>query len=817
MTRPRALALLVTGILLVAGGPPTTRSAAAQPAPVAVQGSVASGAAVLGNGVVERRWAFTAGQATTSSWRDLVTGRQWALPRSEDFSLTVDGRTVGPASGLTLVEARAGSVAVDRARPGAAGGRQVVLRFRLDAPRVEVTRSYALFPGSAVMAVGTTVRNESGSTVQLGDHALEQLDTPLGGEAEVRALQAGATYQLEHLQLHRERAGFDHEGEILRVDDGRGAGIFLINGRRSAPSTRAGRSPVAGGWRTWVGAQPQRELGMAPILIVRPQSQSNRILNPLWPIAGHVRRIGPGNQVDLGRAWLGAYHGGADAAPAAWVRELQEHVMPPLPGDVQQNTFHPFPDGEDSNERAMATVADAAKAVGVETLVLDDGWQGGPGGLAGDWRMDPARYPDRDGDGVVDFAERLERQGIRLGLWMQLALFHRDSDAFRQHPQWACAPLGLVGAAVEDYNGLGFWDLNQPQLRAHLLSAVDRILAQTHARELKLDNMTWMGCVGHDFEDMHDAWLSLVREIQRRHPDVVLQSDETVDMRTWPFESAAIGPSWFEDDHLHDGVGLVANHLYDLWSQAPWMPLSLVGLPALHDLPDGVSVRDVMPIELLARTTFWADLRKLGRDAAEVRWWLRYRAEHRQALTGISYPLTDESPLGEGWTVLQAGDGREVHLVAARQQAPAAIRTVRLRRLDPQLRYAVRDVRSGQALGEWSGAELMGPGLRVRIDRVGATRMLAVVAAPEPSGRRPCSSTRRVTIHLGTGGRRVRSAHATVNGRRVPTRIVGRNGVRIAFDGRGPGRVRVRVQARTVDGRGHATTRRYRLCRPGRR
>src|SRR5205823_7107445 len=128
------------------------------------------------------------------------------------------------------------------------------------------------------------------------------------------------------------------------------------------------------------------------------------------------------------------------------------------------------------------------------------------------------------------------------------------------------APVGDLTAQVPDDAGLGVWDATNPAFQDYLLGVIDRLVADYDVREFKFDFTTWVDCPPHDYADYEDAFVSLVRRMQQRmqeeHRDVTFETDETNDQRAWPCESAALGPSWFENGHLH-GRTPVAKLLHD--------------------------------------------------------------------------------------------------------------------------------------------------------------------------------------------------------------------------------------------------------------
>lgn len=86
----------------------------------------------------------------------------------------------------------------------------------------------------------------------------------------------------------------------------------------------------------------------------------------------------------------------------------------------------------------LIEIAAKAKECGVELFVLDDGWFGArssdTAGL-GDWTPNKDRLPD----GIKGLAERIEALGLKFGLWFEPEMTNKDSDFYRQHPDWILA------------------------------------------------------------------------------------------------------------------------------------------------------------------------------------------------------------------------------------------------------------------------------------------------------------------------------------------------------------------------------------------
>ena len=108
--------------------------------------------------------------------------------------------------------------------------------------------------------------------------------------------------------------------------------------------------------------------------------------------------------------------------------EWRDKVRPILINNWEATYF-------DFNEDKLFEIASSAKEDGVELFVLDDGWFGTRSGERsglGDWYANTDRLPD----GIQGLANRIEKIGMKFGLWFELEMVNEDSDLFREHPDW---------------------------------------------------------------------------------------------------------------------------------------------------------------------------------------------------------------------------------------------------------------------------------------------------------------------------------------------------------------------------------------------
>ncbi|MFC5380186.1 alpha-galactosidase [Aquipuribacter nitratireducens] len=209
------------------------------------------------------------------------------------------------------------------------------------------------------------------------------------------------------------------------------------------------------------------------------------------------------------------------------VRARPEHPRSPRP--VTLNSWEAVYFDHDHDR--LAALVDTAARVGVERVVLDDGWFLGrrddSRGL-GDWVVDPAVWPADLGP----FADRVRSHGMQVGLWVEPEMVNPDSDVARAHPDWV---LGPAPASHGSAPGTRPWrrqqalDLTQPGAYAHVRDQLDRVLSDVRPDYLKWDHNRDL----HEAVDAQgrpavhrqtQAAYRLMTELQERHPGLEIES-----------------------------------------------------------------------------------------------------------------------------------------------------------------------------------------------------------------------------------------------------------------------------------------------------
>ena len=696
----------------------------------------------LGNNLVERRWDRPA-LRTAALVDKRGSDRLWSEGR-RDFALTVGGVQVGSEA----LQVRSVDVTeLDR------GGLRVsmALSAPLALPGLSITRLAEAYPGVAGVRVQTVLESPVPLTLSRAT-----LDEAAVGRAAptLNAFRAGgdwrepdwegppATVGDPHPGTWRDttRAGAGEPlrgpGEWLSMDDA-DRSLFMVMERNDFPSSRLdydGR--VASAYVDW----------SRDVISFGPLEESIHAENPTEG-PGRELLVRAGEPVALPAVFTGFGRGDGDEA---WQfhRYLTEHRLAPYDRAVTFDSNGVDDDRistgakDDMDLDTVREVASIARRLGVETFILDDGWQA----RSGDWRPDSPEYPEPRWDGSPDskFAPRFpdsEFQAVReaiapmrLGLWMSPTFFNPSSQTFQSHPEWACAPVGdaLAGANVADPDGgsneagTGAWgSAALPHVEARIRAGIEN----WGVAYWKFDFLLWLDCAAGaaggagDLYELHDAFLAMLDRLQADYPDVTFQIDETNDYRLFPFESVSRGPVWFQN-----GGPSPDRMLHNLWDLSPYVPSFAIGQEALADQDFArYPVDTLMAASLLSHITFFHDVRRLPDGVIDqARRWTDFYKRNRDLLDGVVYPLLGD-PLERGWTALQSWDPQagEGALLAFRQGSEDSSRTIALRNVPAGHTFALSEGADELPVGTVTSADLTA-GLPVEIPEAEGARVILI-------------------------------------------------------------------------------------------
>ena len=183
----------------------------------------------------------------------------------------------------------------------------------------------------------------------------------------------------------------------------------------------------------------------------------------------------------------------------------------------------------DFTEDKIVNLAKEAKELGIELLVLDDGWFGKRNddkSSLGDWYVNREKLPL----GIDGLAKRVNEEGLKFGLWLEPEMISVDSDLYRTHPDWCIHVPDRVRCEARNQLIL---DLSRQEVCDYVKDAVNEILREANISYVKWDmnrNMSQFGSAGlpkdRQKEMPHRYMLglySILEDIISSNPDVLFE------------------------------------------------------------------------------------------------------------------------------------------------------------------------------------------------------------------------------------------------------------------------------------------------------
>ena len=137
----------------------------------------------------------------------------------------------------------------------------------------------------------------------------------------------------------------------------------------------------------------------------------------------------------------------------------------------------------DFTGESLLALAKKAKDLGVEMLVMDDGWFGArrdDKSSLGDWTVNEKKL----GMPLKELAARVNAMGLAFGIWMEPEMISEDSELFRAHSDWA---LTIPGQAPVRSRSQLVLDFSRAEVREHVFASICAVLDSANIEYLKWD------------------------------------------------------------------------------------------------------------------------------------------------------------------------------------------------------------------------------------------------------------------------------------------------------------------------------------------
>lgn len=160
----------------------------------------------------------------------------------------------------------------------------------------------------------------------------------------------------------------------------------------------------------------------------------------------------------------------------------------------------------DFNEEKILNIARQASKLGIDMMVLDDGWFGKRDGDCsglGDWFVNEKKL----NGGLKALVEKINTMGMKFGLWFEPEMVSEDSDLYRNHPDWA---IQIPGRKPMRSRYQLVLDMSNPEVVDYLYGVMSAILRENHIEYVKWD-------MNRSISDWYTATLSRGRQMEMPH------------------------------------------------------------------------------------------------------------------------------------------------------------------------------------------------------------------------------------------------------------------------------------------------------------
>lgn len=135
------------------------------------------------------------------------------------------------------------------------------------------------------------------------------------------------------------------------------------------------------------------------------------------------------------------------------------------------------------NTEKLIDIAKEASKLGIEMLVMDDGWFGNRNDdncALGDWVVNE----DKVKGGLKYLTDEVNKLNMKFGIWFEPEMVSPDSDLYRKRPDWCIHIDGRVGTLCRNQYVL---DLSRKEVRDYVYESLRKILLSANIEYVKWD------------------------------------------------------------------------------------------------------------------------------------------------------------------------------------------------------------------------------------------------------------------------------------------------------------------------------------------
>src|SRR5450432_581597 len=243
-------------------------------------------------------------------------------------------------------------------------------------------------------------------------------------------------------------------------------------------------------------------------------------------------KLKPGEHLETPIFYGGYSDHGLGGASRLLHRFELAHILPqapePKPRPVIYNSWEATEFNVD--EPGQVALAEKAASIGVDRVVMDDGWFGqrknDHAGL-GDWYVNPQKFPN----GLKPLIDKVHVLHMDFGLWVEPEMVNPDSDLYRKHPDWV---LNFPGRPRSESRNQLVLNLARPDVRDYVEGFLDKLLTENDIAFLKWDyNRNWAepGWDAVPLDEQKRVYVEFIRnlyailaDLRKKHPKIEIES-----------------------------------------------------------------------------------------------------------------------------------------------------------------------------------------------------------------------------------------------------------------------------------------------------
>ncbi len=181
------------------------------------------------------------------------------------------------------------------------------------------------------------------------------------------------------------------------------------------------------------------------------------------------------------------------------------------------------------NTEKLVKIAEAAAPLGIEMLVMDDGWFGcrnDESSSIGDWIVNENKLTG----GLDALTKKLSSLGMKFGLWFEPEIVSFNSELYRAHPDWC---LHVPGRDRSVGRETAVLDLSRKEVEDHVFETVSKVLRSADISYVKWDfnrNLTEVGSAALPADKQKEVFhryvlgvYSLAERLTSAFPDILFE------------------------------------------------------------------------------------------------------------------------------------------------------------------------------------------------------------------------------------------------------------------------------------------------------